>query len=214
MPLLVGSGPFTIAGTPLQMPAVPAAPQTVEWMMNTVAAKSISPFTGQQQIQDWQADWLEATLSYPPMDHKTAQAWFAFLMKCRGPVATFLFGDPLAADPQGTADGTPLVDGTAQTGFRLHTKGWTPNAVGVLLPGDWLQVGSRMYRAVTQVDANGTGNAVINIYPRLRESPGDNNDIILHNTQGAFRLKSNVQKVSVSEMRFYGLQLEIVEVLC
>lgn len=51
------------------MPATPSAPATVEFTAMDTVAVSTSPFTGQQQVQDWQASWLEASVSMPALTH-------------------------------------------------------------------------------------------------------------------------------------------------
>ncbi|HEV8189437.1 MAG TPA: hypothetical protein VGP83_16910 [Pyrinomonadaceae bacterium] len=197
----------------LSMPTNPAAAQSVEFTATDIIAVSVSPFTAQQQTQDWQQGWLEASISLPPLTQKQAQQWIAFLMGLRGQLNVFMWGDPLATAPAGSAAGSPLVSGDGQKGFSLATSGWTANAVGVLLPGDWLQIGQRLYRTLLAADADATGNATISIWPPLRESPVDGAPLILTNTQGLFRLKSNARKWSETEARYYGMQFEIREAL-
>src|SRR6266851_4954675 len=157
----------------ITLPSTPSAPATIDFTATDIVALSISPFTGQQQVQDWQQGWLEASVSYPPLTHVQAQAWIAFQMGLRGQANVFQLGDPLAVAPQGSGAGTPLVNAGSQTGFSLNTKGWTPGAAGVLLPGDWLQIGYRAYRNLTPANADGTGHATLSIWPSLRESPAD-----------------------------------------
>src|SRR5258708_32384518 len=100
--------------------------------MDTVAV-SISPFTGQQQVQDWQASWLEASVSMPALTHAQAQEWIAFLMSLRGQAKGFQLGDPLAATPRGSRLRTPLVRGAGPTGYLPAPQGWANNAVGLVL---------------------------------------------------------------------------------
>jgi hypothetical protein len=199
--------------TIIALPTIPAAPQTIDFSIIDVVAASVSPFTGQQQIQDWQQGWLEASVSMPPMTHITAQQWIAFLMSLRGQANVFQMGDPLAVAPQGSASGTPVVTGSGQTGYSLATSGWTANASGVLQPGDWLQIGYRTYRNLQTVNADVSGNATLSIWPRLRESPNDGDSLILTNTKGLWRLKSNTRKWSETEARHYGIQFDIREAI-
>jgi hypothetical protein len=198
----------------ISLPTIPAAPATIDFTATDIVAMSISPFTGQQQVQDWQQGWLEASVSYPPLTHVQAQAWIAFLMGLRGQANVFQLGDPLAIAPQGSGAGAPLVNGASQSGFSLNTKGWTAGASGVLMPGDWLQIGYRAYRVIlSQVNADGSGDATINIYPSLRESPNDGDAITIRNTRGLFRLKTNARKWSETAARVYGVQFDIREAL-
>jgi hypothetical protein len=195
------------------VPATPSAPATVEFVADDVIAMSVSPFTGQQQVQDWQASMLAASVSMPALTHPQAQEWIAFLMALRGQANVFQFGDPLAVAPRGSGAGTPLVDGAAQKGYTLALKGWTAGAAGVLLPGDWIQIGYRLYRAIATANADGAGKLVLKIWPQLRESPGDGAAVILTNTRGLFRLQQNARKWSITASRTYGIQFEIVEAL-
>jgi hypothetical protein len=195
------------------MPATPSAPATVEFTAMDTVAVSVSPFTGQQQVQDWQASWLEASISMPALTHAQAQQWIAFLMSLRGQAKVFQLGDPLAVSPRGSRLGTPLVDGAGQTGYLLATKGWTANAVGVLLPGDWIQIGYRIYRTLAVATADGTGKLVLSIWPQLRESPADGDAITLTNTKGLWRLAANARKWSVTASRMYGMEFDIREAL-
>jgi hypothetical protein len=198
----------------ISMPTTPSAPATIDFTATDIVALSVSPFTGQQQVQDWQQGWLEASVSMPPLAPLHARAWVAFLKGLRGQANVFQLGDPLGVAPQGSGAGTPVVNGSGQSGFTLNVRGLTPGASGVLLLDDWLQIGYRLYSVVlSQVDADGSGNATINIYPSLRESPADGTAITLNNTKGLWRLKSNARKWSETTARVYGIQFDCREAL-
>jgi hypothetical protein len=144
----------------------------------------------------------------PPMSHAAAQAWIAWLMGLRGIAGVFQIGDPLAATPQGTGAGTLIVSGADQTGRGLTISGGT--GAGCLLPGDWIQIGFRLYRNLGTYDG---GSATLDIWPEIRESPADGAPIVTSNTVGMFCLKSNQRKWSISEARLYGIQFEIREAI-
>jgi hypothetical protein len=204
----------TFNGWPIiSLPTTPSAPATIDFTANDIVAMSISPFTGQQQVQDWQQGMLEASVSMPPLAPLHARAWVAFLKGLRGQANVFQLGDPLAVAPQGSGAGTPLVNGAGQKGFTLNTKGWTPGASGVLLPDDWLQIGYRLYSNLALANADGSGNATLSIWPSLRESPADGDALIINNTKGLWRLKSNARKWSETAARVYGIQFDIREAL-
>ena len=194
-------------------PASPAAPATLEFTLQDIVASVDNPFTGQRQFQDWQASYLEASVSMPPLTRKQAPEWIAFLMSLRGSLNVFQIGDPLRTSPQGSGLGSPQVNGANQTGYSLLTKGWTAGAAGVLLPGDWLQIGYRLYANLGIANTDGGGDAILSIWPQLRESPADSTAITLNNTKGLFRLKANTRKYSQLANRTYGLQFEIREAL-
>ena len=187
-----------------QLPTSPA-PKAIEFTTNNTVAVSTSPFSGSQQVQNWGTSWLEASVTMPPMTHAQAQAWIAFLMQLQGQAGTFQLGDPLAKTPRGSASGTPLTLGT-QSGYKLATKGWTASATGVLLAGDCIQVGYRLYRCTkSSVDADALGNATFDVWPQIREQPTDGTALTLTNTKGLWRMTSNQLKWSSSEMKTYGV---------
>jgi|SRR5579871_562800 len=195
--------PLTFNGlTILPMPTVPAVPRTIEWQATDVTGVATNPFTLQQQVYLWGASLLEASLGYQPLTNAQAVAWIAWLMSLQGTAGAFFFGDPLNRTPQNPAASAPFVAGAGQTGYLLNVSGGSGQTVG-----DWIQIGFRLYR-LTSVTVNQLG-----IWPQLRESPTDRTPIIINNTQGLFRLKSNQRKWSVRETKMYGLSFEIREAI-
>jgi hypothetical protein len=193
------------------MPTSPI-PAKTEWNFRNANAANTSPFSFQQQIQQWGAGLIEVSITIPPMTGAQAAAWVGFLAGCQGMVNTFLFGDPAKTTPNGTGSGSPAVAGAGQTGFSLNTSGWTANAVGVLQPGDWIMLNSaRLYCATAQVNADPSGLATVPIWPNLRESPSG--ALVLTNTKGTFRLKNTDQRFTIDEARVYGVTFEIREAI-
>ena len=108
----------------------------------------------------------------------------------------FAFTIPNATTPLGVADGAPVcatVAGTnnATSATSLVTSGWTPNVFGQLMPGDYLNIGFRLYVVCEQVNSDANGNATISIWPSLRESPAAGTQIFLNNTGVLLRLAQN-----------------------
>lgn len=174
-----------------------------------------SEFTGQTQAQAHQGALWRVSVSLPPMKRPLAAPWIAALMSLNGRLGTFFLNDPLGRTPRGTVLGTPLVNGASQTGLTLITDGWTPSAIGVLLVGDYIQLGTgaltRLYKVMKQVDADGSGDATIDIQPRLRESPAENDPLVTTNSKGTFRLARNVVPWNEAVSGFYGIQFDAIE---
>lgn len=187
--------------------------------MQSAVSVGESPHTFASQTQVLPGQRWGLTLSLPPLTRREAHAWLAFLAELNGREGTFLANDPRHKNPLGSGLGAPEVDGGAQAAMSrsLATRGWTPNAAGVLLKGDFLQVGTgaaaRLHMVTTaDVDADAAGKATINIWPGLRETPADGTDIVVTNARGVFRLKSNVQ-TSSRKLVTYGLSLDAWEAL-
>lgn len=178
------------------------------------AAMLRSPWTFQTQVQEHQGQiWmLEAAVA--PCDRERAEPWIAFLESLEGPVGTFLIGDPLARVPRGVATGTPLVKGAGQSGKSLDTDGWTPSTTGILKAGDYIQVGQRLHKLKADASSDGSGNATLDIYPRLRESPADNAAIVTNAPVGLFRLNSaEVPLFEADYERLYSISFTAVEAI-
>lgn len=128
---------------PLSMPTVPA-PRSIEWRPLAAVAALVSPFTLHQQVQAHQGQMWDARVSYPRMAETTAHQWIALVLKLNGRQGTFLFGDSVRKTPYGLG-GSPVVDGAAQTGQSLLTRGWPPSTNGLLIGGmDWIQIGGSL----------------------------------------------------------------------
>lgn len=200
---------FTI----VTMPVLPTAPKSIEWGKSNKVGLTDSPFTGQQQIQDWNNSWPEISLSYAAIPELYGPQWDAFMMALRGSANIFQFGNPRILRPLGTGLGSPLVDGSSQTGYTLATKGWTASAQGVLLPGDPIQIGFRMYWVTATANASGAGKVTLSIWPNIRESPLDGTVINLQNTKGVWRLKSNNPKLTTTVGGIYSVTFEAREAI-
>ncbi len=183
------------------LPTDPPAPRSVEWEFASIVGVNKSPYSAQAQMYDWGQDVLRASLSYQPMLDAQARAWVAFLAACHGQLGTFLFGDPLHRTPTSGGASGGAVTGASQAGRTLVTSS------SGLLPGDWIQIGVRMYLVTSE--ASGT----LGIFPAIRESPANGASITVSNCRGLFRLSKNVQKISLNTMKEYGLSFEIEEAL-
>jgi hypothetical protein len=178
---------------------------------------SPSPFTGQQQIYAHQGKFWRLSASTPTLDRAEAAAWIAWFQKLNGPEGTFLIGDPAQAAPRGSALGAPVVDGASQTGLTLDTRGWTANESGVLLAGDYIQLGTgssaRLHTNLTDVDADASGLATLDIWPQLRESPSDGAPITLTDTVGQFRLAQTQSPWTWRPPTLTEIEFEAVEAI-
>jgi hypothetical protein len=200
---------------PLSHPSSPGI-KTVRFSPRSVVAISESPFTFGQQVQKFDGQKWECDVTLPPMARAVAEEWVAFLLKLNGKEGSFLFGDPAGTTPRGTATGTPVVNGGSQTGNALITDGWT-NSIVALKAGDWIQLGSgtstQLYKNLSDVSSDGSGNATFDIWPSLRSSPADGATLTVTGAKGLFRLGSNEMTWSINEIKNYGLVIAATEIV-
>ena len=201
---------------PLTPPTSPGVRRVTISAENVVSAVT-SIFTLQTQTQEYEGRRWHLSATFPPMKRAYAEDWLAFFLKLRGRNGTFLFGDPNGSAPRGSGLGTPLVDGASQTGLELATKGWTPSSSGVLLPGDYIQLGSagtsRLYKVLTQADSDSAGEVTLDIWPSLREPPSDSAAITLDDAVGLFRMADNLTQWDLDVAAFYGFGFRAEEAI-
>lgn len=198
---------------PLTLPSV-KGPSRITLTQNVSVAVNRSPWTFQTKTQRFQGDSWDISVSLPPMEREDAEEWICFLIKLKGAYGTFLAGDNAGKTPRGIATGTPLVKGGSQTGETLVTDGWTNSTTGILLAGDYIQIGNYLHKVLVDVNSNGSGEATLDIWPPLRSSPADNASIITTNTVSTFRLSSNtIPLFDVDSAKIYGLSFSGVEAL-
>lgn len=204
---------------PLALPSTSGAKQ-ISFTARSVVGSTRSPFSGKQKIYEWPGQWFEASISLPPLPRAEAEEWVAFLLSLKGKKGTFLLGDPQGTAPRGSAavtPGTPLVNGAGQTGGSLAIDGLPVSVSNYLRMGDWVQLGtggaSQIYKNLENVNTNGSGEAILSLWPNLRSAPADNAPITLTNVTGLFRLSSNAAEWDVDETLRYGLSFAAEEVL-
>lgn len=194
---------------PVTPPARPK-PQAVTITASATTGLSVSPYTGHQQAYSYQAQAWRMDVTLPPMTREQAEPWIAFLLSLNGRKGTFYMGDPTGRTPRGSVPGTPLVNGASQTGQELATDGWTPSQTGILKAGDYIQIGYNLHRIMVDANSNGSGQATLDIWPRIRTSPADNAAITVRDTVGTWRLLSDDMTWEPSQV-LYGMAFSAVE---
>ncbi len=178
---------YTPLSYPIVIPPVSGV-REVAWGRDEVRGISESPFSLHRTTYRHQGERWRVAVTLPPMSRANAAAWDSFLLMLDGGCVDVLFGDVFNPSPRGLAYGAPLVDGGAQTGRILNTKGWQENVTGILLAGDRIQIGTRYHQVLRDANSDATGRAILDIWPRLRESPSNNLPIITLDPKGLFKL--------------------------
>ena len=166
---------------------------------------SQSPFTYKQQVVDFGGQRWEASVSIPSVHRDKASEWVAMLIALRGPVGTFLLGDPDYATPRGDASSVAV---TGSAGDATVAVAMT----GTLKAGDYIQLGSGSSARLHKVLVDQTGNGNLEIWPSLR-SDYSSATATLDSPKGVFRLKQNMTEWSINNASFYGISFEAVEVI-
>lgn len=179
-------------------------------------AVSESPYTFSQQVQEHPGEAWEIGFTLTLLNREQAEEYNAFLLSLAGRLGTFTMAVPGGETPRGVATGTPLVNGGGQTGRTLNVDGFTPGVTGILKAGDWVQLGSgvttRLYKVLSDVNSNGSGQVSIDLAPKIITAPNDNDPLIVTNAKGLFRLKSNSNPVNIRPPNQHSVQFAAREV--
>lgn len=201
---------------PISYPlSLPASPGPVRVTLTAVSSVGVnrSPWTFQTQVQEHPGQSWAAEITLPIMEREAAEEWIAFLLSLNGQSGTFLLGDPAAKIPRGLAEGLPKVDGAHAAQARtINTKGWTTSITGILLKGDYISIGSRLYKLLNDADSDGSGDAALDIWPSLREPIADDDLILTTSCQGLFRLTNNITPLfNADDAKLYSVSFSAVE---
>jgi hypothetical protein len=188
---------------------------SVEMRAVNAVAYSRSPFTYAGQAHAYAGQMWQADINLPPMHEDDAEQWVAWLISLRGQLGTFLFGVPSRATPRGSAEGSPLVAGSGQTGGTLNIDGADADQATFLKAGDYIQLGtgasSTLHKVLVDAATDGAGEASLELWPHMRSSPTNNSSVVISSAKGLFRLASNEQAWSVDHARVYGISFGAME---
>lgn len=194
--------------------------EQIEFRAVHAVGLSESPFTFRQQVVRHQGERWEVSIRIPPVKADLAEPWVTFLLSLRGQYGTFLLGDPSRTSPRGTASsnpGSPRVTGGSQLGDQLIIDGCPGSQTGYLLAGDYIQLGvegfSVLHKVLANVNTDSSGRATLDIWPRLWRSPSDNDEVVVSNPKGVFRLKNNTSSWTINNISSYGIEFEAVGVV-
>lgn len=81
------------------------------------------------------------------------------------------------------------ADGVEQTGGALHVKGLPLDTAGLLLPGDWVEIGGQLKQVTAALNSDQSGLGYLQFRPGLHRSPADNSPIIVTKPMGRFLLR-------------------------
>ncbi len=171
-----------------------------------------SPLDGTVQTLEMTGARWQAKYDLPPMTRAQSAGWIAFLTDLMGSAGRFYGFDPDARTPRGSALGSPQVAGAGQSGKSLFVDGWTEIETGLLLPGDYFEVGGELKMVTAPADSDSAGEASISFTPPLRESPADNAAVTVVNPKATMMLVDDTQAIwDADRASIYGVSFAAVE---
>lgn len=175
-----------------------------------VVGVSTAPSSLIAQTYEWPGERWEADFTLPPMSRADGEAWIAWLISLRGPVGSFLMGDPAGATARGSAagtPGTPQVNGAQSARARtLDIKTGLGTVSNYLRAGDWISLGTGSSRRLHKVLADASlssGNVTLDIWPSLRANVSNNDTVYVANATGRFMLAGNPTEYDIDVASLY-----------
>ena len=191
--------------------------RSMSLVAKNVVGISQSPFTKQQKIYQWGiGQCWECDIVLKPMKRADAEAWNAFFLKLKGQVGTFyLSPDPLGRTARGSASstpGTPIVNGaTSANSSSVDITNADTTATGYLLAGDYITIGTQLFKVLVDVNTNGSGEATLDIFPTIRTALSGSESVTVADAQGVFRLATNEQSWNVDNSNIYQSGFTAIE---
>lgn len=180
--------------------------ESITLRMANAVGTSISPFTYKEQIVTHQGQRWEVDVTVPSQRKEFIAEWTAFLAALKGRRGTFLLGDPdYTSGPRGTASSLTVTGSAGDESVTVSMS-------GTLLAGDYIQLGSGSSSRLHKVLLDRTNSGTMEIWPALRETVSSASASV-SNTQGVFRLNSNMSEWSINNASAYGLSFSAVEVI-
>jgi hypothetical protein len=173
------------------MPTSPNFTRSEFTLVRTIGT-TISPFTGQQKVQEFANVYWTANVILPPQRRNTAVNWQSFLAEAKGPANSFLFTDPDAKSPLGTHNAATLtaavrINDTSETLSFNGTNNRVTAASNVFtnsFVGDYVHI-----TGATNENNNGThkittknSNAIVTV----------NTNLTTENSTASCKLRQNI----------------------
>ena len=183
----------------------------------SVVGASRSPFTFEQQVYVHQGQMWQASVALIPMKRVDAAPWRAFFLALNIREGTFLMGQPVETDPQGTWAGTPKVFGAHAAGVTsIAMDGFSAGAT--VKGGDQFQTGSgssaHLHEVAQDATADGSGLMTLEIWPRLRAALADNDTFVTSSPKGLWRLDMDeAEWVYTLGQLYRGISFSAIEAL-
>ena len=152
--------------------------------------------------------------TYPQMLRSEFAPLHSFLISQRGQADTFTTLLPGHTSPRGSWGGSPIVNGSGQTGRSINLRGMTASQVGIAKMGDLIKFpsGNKVYMVTADANSDSSGAATLSIEPALLTSPIDGEAPVTTNVPFTVALASDTLDANISPGVLYGLEVNLIEV--
>lgn len=194
--------------TTYSFPTVTPNEMSIELISNTEIHRSA--FTGAVKTLDRGGEHMRVTINYRNMQQANKATILALLARLNG--QQHRVNLPFhAMDNRGAFGGTPLVNGASQTGNTLTVDGCSISITNWIREGDVFSVNDEMKICTADANSDGAGNITLTFWPRLRNSPANNDPIETTTPTGVFMLANNSSSMGLRPGFFADTTITFVE---
>jgi len=197
-----------------QLPTTPVARSaSINSQQSTIVSVTTS---GRKQARQIDGQRFAITLSYPPMTRAEFSPIKAFIIKQRSQLENFTIIPPTESNAQGVASTVISTDASISAGATTCTvDGMTVSTNGILKAGDYFRFTGqeKVYMAVNDLNADGSGEGTLTFEPPLRSDVTDDTILIYDNVDFTVSLTANTQEYNIGTTNLYAYELDVIEVL-
>jgi len=197
-----------------QFPTSPVARSAnITSQQDTIVSVTTS---GRKQARQIDGQRFAITLAFPPMTRSEFAPIKAFVMKQRSQLENFTLIPPTEGNAQGVASTVISTNASVSAGATTCTvDGMTTSTNGILKAGDYFRFTGqeKVYMAVEDLDADGSGEGTLTFEPPLRANVADNVALIYDNVDFTVSLTNDIQEFNIGTQEYFNYEIDLVEVL-
>ena len=197
-----------------QFPTSPVANSAnIRSLQRTIVSVTTS---GRKQARQIDGQRFAITLDFPPMTRSNFAPIKAFIMKQRSQLNSFTVIPPIVSNAQGVASTTISTDASISAGATTCTvDGMTISTNGILKAGDYFRFTgqTKVYMAVEDLNADGSGEGTLTFEPPLRTLVAENAVLIYDNVDFTVTLVNDVQEYNLGVQGYYSYEIDVAESL-
>ena len=179
----------------------------------TIVSTTVS---GKRQARQIDGQKFKLTAKFPIMTRAEFAPIKAFIMKQRSQLNSFTFIPPTISDSQGVASTIISTNASVSAGdITCTVDNMTISTNGIFKAGDYFRFTGqeKVYMAVADLNADGSGVGTLTFEPPLRIAVTDDTIIIYDDVDFTVGLTSDIQEYTIGTTNYFQYEIDLIEVL-
>ena len=197
-----------------QFPTSPAPSSVaISSNQNTIVTTTAS---GRRQARQIDGQKFKLTARFPVMTRAEFAPIKAFIMKQRSQLNSFTFIPPTVSDSQGVASTVISTNASVSAGdITCTVDNMTISTNGIFKAGDYFRFTGqeKVYMAVADLNADGSGVGTLTFEPPLRTLVADDAVLIYDDVDFTVGLTSDIQEYTIGTTNYFQYEIDLIEVL-